>query len=122
DPHEGLGVNTRAQLVEAEQVVRRQIRHRWLDAGVRIIDPASPWIGAGVTIGKDSVRYPNVMLEGTTVIGEDTIVRSGTRITDCTIGNRVEILDHCVFRDSYVERDGTLGPFTHLRPHGLLRN
>ena len=67
------------QLAEAEQVVRQQIRDRWLDAGVTMIDPASTWIDAGVTIGKDTVLYPNVMLEGTTVIGEDTIVRSGTQ-------------------------------------------
>ncbi|HET7909220.1 MAG TPA: bifunctional UDP-N-acetylglucosamine diphosphorylase/glucosamine-1-phosphate N-acetyltransferase GlmU, partial [Nitrospira sp.] len=121
DPHEGLGVNTRRQLAEAEQVVREQIRHRWLDAGVRMIDPASTWIDAGVTIGKDTVLYPNVMLEGTTVIGEDTIVRSGTRITDCMIGNRVEILDHCVCRDSHIEDDAALGPFAHLRPHVVVR-
>lgn len=121
DPHEGLGVNTRRQLAEAERVVRDQIRHRWLEAGVRMIDPASTWIDAGVTIGKDTVLYPNVMLEGTTVIGEDTVVRSGTRITDCTIGNRVEILDHCVCRDSHVEDDAALGPFAHLRPHVLVR-
>jgi bifunctional UDP-N-acetylglucosamine pyrophosphorylase/glucosamine-1-phosphate N-acetyltransferase len=121
DAHEGLGVNTRRQLAEAELVVRQQTRHRWLDAGVRMIDPASTWIDAGVSIGKDSVLYPNVMLEGTTVIGEDTIVRSGTRITDCTIGNRVEILDHCVCRDSRIEDDATLGPFAHLRPHVLVR-
>jgi bifunctional UDP-N-acetylglucosamine pyrophosphorylase/glucosamine-1-phosphate N-acetyltransferase len=62
-----------------------------------------------------------VILEGATVIGEDTIVRSGTRITDCIVGNRVEILDHCVFRDSHIEDDATLGPFTHLRPHVLVR-
>jgi bifunctional UDP-N-acetylglucosamine pyrophosphorylase/glucosamine-1-phosphate N-acetyltransferase len=121
DPQEGLGVNTRGQLAEAEQVIRRQIRQRWLDAGVRMVDPASTWIDAGVSIGKDSVLYPNVMLEGSTVIGEDTIVRSGTRITDCTVGHRVEILDHCVFRDSHIEDDTTLGPFTHLRPHVLVR-
>jgi bifunctional UDP-N-acetylglucosamine pyrophosphorylase / glucosamine-1-phosphate N-acetyltransferase len=121
DPSEGLGVNTRRHLAEAEQVIRRQIRHRWLDAGVRMVDPASTWIDAGVTIGKDSVLYPNVMLEGSTVIGEDTIVRSGTRITDCVIGNRVEILDHCIFHDSRVEDDATLGPFAHLRPHVLVR-
>ena len=121
DPNEGLGVNTRGQLAEAEQVIRRQIRQRWLDAGVRMVDPASTWIDAGVIIGKDSVLYPNVMLEGSTVIGEDTIVRSGTRITDCTIGDRVEILDHCVFRDSHIEDDTTLGPFTHLRPHVVVR-
>jgi bifunctional UDP-N-acetylglucosamine pyrophosphorylase / glucosamine-1-phosphate N-acetyltransferase len=120
-PNEGLGVNTRRQLAEAEQVVRRQIRHRWLDAGVRMIDPSSTWIDATVTIGRDSVLYPNVMLEGATVIGEDCVVRSGTRITDCVVGDRVEILDHCIFRDSRIEDDATLGPFTHLRPQVLVR-
>jgi len=121
DPDEGLGVNTREQLAEAEQVVRRHIRRRWLDAGVRMIDPSSTWIDAGVTIGRDSVLYPNVVLEGATVIGEDVVVRSGTRITDCIIGNRVEILDHCVCRESEIEDDATLGPFAHLRPHVLVR-
>jgi bifunctional UDP-N-acetylglucosamine pyrophosphorylase/glucosamine-1-phosphate N-acetyltransferase len=121
DPQEGLGVNTRRQLAEAEQVIRRQIRERWLDAGVRMIDPNSTWIDTGVTIGKDSVLYPNVILEGSTAIGEDTVVRSGTRITNCIIGNRVEILDHCVFRDSQIEDDAIVGPFAHLRPHVLVR-
>jgi len=120
-PDEGLGVNTRRQLAEAERIIRRQIRHRWLDAGVRMMDPDSAWIDAGVTIGKDSVLFPNVILEGTTVIGEDCVVRSGTRIADCVIGNRVEILDHCVFRDSQIEDEATLGPFTHLRPHVVVR-
>ncbi len=120
-PEEGLGVNTRLQLAEAEQVIRQQIRRRWLDEGVRMIDPSSTWIDASVTIGKDSVLYPNVILEGVTVIGEDCVVRSGTRITDCTIGDRVEILDHCVFRDAYIEDGATLGPFAHLRPHVIVR-
>jgi bifunctional UDP-N-acetylglucosamine pyrophosphorylase/glucosamine-1-phosphate N-acetyltransferase len=121
DPNEGLGVNTPRQLAEAEQTIRRRIRYRWLDAGVRMIDPASTWIDAGVTIGKDTVLYPNVMLEGHTVIGEDCIVRSGTRITDCTVGNGVEILNHCIFRESHIEDGSTLGPFTHLRPHVTVR-
>lgn len=121
DAHEGLGVNTRKQLAEAELVVRRQIRDRWLDAGVRMVDPASTWIDASVMIGRDSVLYPNVVLEGSTVVGEDVVVRSGTRITDCVIGNRVEILDHCVCRDSHIEDDATVGPFAHLRPHVVVR-
>ncbi|WP_455243612.1 bifunctional UDP-N-acetylglucosamine diphosphorylase/glucosamine-1-phosphate N-acetyltransferase GlmU [Petrachloros mirabilis] len=120
-PDEGLGVNTRRQLAEAEHVIRREIRDRWLDAGVRMIDPATTWIDAGVTIGKDTVLYPHVILEGSTVLGEDCIVRSGTRITDCTVGDGVEILDHCVFRESRIEDGATLGPFTHLRPHVLVR-
>jgi len=120
-PDEGLGVNTRRQLAEAEQVVRQQIRDRWLDAGVTMIDPASTWIDAAVTIGKDTVLYPNVTLEGTTVIGEDCVLHSFTRLTDCIVGNGVEILDHCLFAASHIEDDAHLGPFVHLRPGVVVR-
>ena len=119
--NEGLGVNTRRQLAEAEQVVRQQIRNQWLDAGVTMIDPASTWIDATVTIGKDTVLYPNVTLEGTTVIGEDCVLRSSTRLTNCTVGNGVDMLDHCVCADSYIEDAARLGPFVHLRPGVVVR-
>jgi bifunctional UDP-N-acetylglucosamine pyrophosphorylase/glucosamine-1-phosphate N-acetyltransferase len=121
NPDEGLGVNTRRQLAEAEQVVRQQIRDRWLDAGVTMIDPASTWIDAAVTIGRDTVLYPNVMLEGDTVVGEDCVLRSSSRLTDCVVGNGVEILDHCVFADSHIEDGAHLGPFVHLRPGVVVR-
>ncbi len=121
DPDEGLGVNTRRQLAEAEQVVRWQIRDRWLDAGVAMLDPASTWIDATVTIGQDTVLYPNVTLEGTTVIGEDCLLRSHVRLTDCIVGDRVEILDHCVCTDSQIEDGARVGPFVHLRPGVVVR-
>lgn len=121
DIDEGLGINSRVQLAEAERVIRRRIRERWLEAGVTMRDPASIWIDADVTIGRDTLLYPNVTLEGRTVIGENTVVHSGTRISDCIIGQRVEILDHCVFRESQVEDDSHLGPFVHLRPGVVVR-
>ena len=121
NPDEGLGVNTRRQLAEAEQVVRQQIRDRWLDAGVTMIDPPSTWIDAGVTIGRDTVLYPSVILEGTTAIGEDCVLRAFTRLTNCIVGNGVEVLDHCVFTDSRIEDDAHLGPFVHLRPGVVVR-
>ena len=121
NPDEGLGVNSRVQLAAAEQVVRQQIRERWLEAGVTMRDPQSVWIDAGVTIGRDTVLYPNVSLEGRTVIGEGAMVRSGVRITDCVVGNRVEILDSSVLCESHVEDEAHLGPFAHLRPGVIVR-
>ncbi|MBX3301875.1 MAG: bifunctional UDP-N-acetylglucosamine diphosphorylase/glucosamine-1-phosphate N-acetyltransferase GlmU [Nitrospira sp.] len=121
DPDEGLGVNTRRQLAAAERVVRQQIRERWLDAGVTMRDPDSVWLDAGVTIGKDTVLYPNVILEGRTAIGAGTTIRSGVRISDCVIGNRVEILDSSVLCESQVDDDAHLGPFVHLRPGVVVR-
>ncbi len=121
DPEEGLGVNTRQQLAAAEQVVRQQIRERWLEAGVTMRDPGSVWIDAGVTIGRDTVLYPNVSLEGKTIVGEGTTIRSGVRITDCVIGNHVEILDSSVLSESEVDDDAHVGPFVHLRPGVVVR-
>jgi bifunctional UDP-N-acetylglucosamine pyrophosphorylase/glucosamine-1-phosphate N-acetyltransferase len=118
---EGLGVNTRGQLAEAERVIRQRIRERWLDEGVTMRDPASTWIDAGVTIGRDTVLYPHVALEGATAVGEDTVVHAGARITNCKIGNRVTILDHCVLKDSSIEDEAAVGPFVHLRPGVVLR-
>jgi bifunctional UDP-N-acetylglucosamine pyrophosphorylase/glucosamine-1-phosphate N-acetyltransferase len=121
NPDEGLGVNTREQLARAEQAMRRQIRERWLDAGVTMRDLATTWIDAGVVIGPDTVLHPNVTLEGSTVIGEDCVIRSNVRLTDCVLGNRVEILEHCVLREARLEDDTTLGPFVHLRPGTVVR-
>jgi bifunctional UDP-N-acetylglucosamine pyrophosphorylase / glucosamine-1-phosphate N-acetyltransferase len=121
NPNEGLGVNTRQQLTIAEGVVQQQIREHWLDAGVTMRDPGSVWLDAGVTIGKDTVLYPNVTLEGKTVIGERTTIRSGVRIADCVIGDRVEILDSSVLCESQVDDDAHLGPFVHLRPGVVVR-
>lgn len=121
DPEEGLGVNTRQQLSAAERVVRQQIRDRWFEAGVTMRDPGSVWIDSGVTIGRDTVLYPQVSLEGKTSVGEGTTIRSGVRISDCLIGNNVEILDHCVLRESQIDDDAHVGPFAHLRPGAIVR-
>lgn len=121
DAAEGLGVNTRAQLAEAERTVRDRIRERWLAAGVTMRDPATTWIDAGVTIGRDTVLHPNVTLEGRTVIGEDCDIRSHSRLTDCVLGRRVEILDSCVLREATLEDETSVGPFVHLRPGAIVR-
>lgn len=118
---EGLGVNTRAQLAEAERTIRERIRAAWLEAGVTMKDPATTWIDADVRLGRDTVLYPHVTLEGQTRIGEDCVIRSHARLTDCVVGDRVEILDSCVLRESQVEDEAHLGPFAHLRPGTVVR-
>ena len=118
---EGIGVNSRAQLAQVERIMRQRIREQWLEAGVTMRDPSSIWIDAGVVIGRDTVLYPNVTLEGLTVVGENVTIHSGVRITDCKVGDRVEILDHCVLGQSQIEDEARLGPFVHLRPGVLVR-
>jgi len=121
DPREGLGINTRQQLAEVEQAVRRQICDRWMQAGITIHDPATTYIDSEVEVGQDTVLYPNVALEGRTRIGEDCVIRPQTRIAESVLGNRVTVLDCCVIRESRLEDESTVGPFAHLRPGTVVR-
>jgi bifunctional UDP-N-acetylglucosamine pyrophosphorylase/glucosamine-1-phosphate N-acetyltransferase len=116
DAREVSGVNTRAELAEFENLLRRNmVRTLMLEGGVTFIDPSHTYIGAEVKVGRDSVIHPDVNLEGTTVLGENCEVRSGTRITNSRIGNNVTIKDHCVIVDSAIEANCSVGPFAHLR-------
>lgn len=121
DAAEGMGINTRHQLATAEQLMRQQICVRWMEAGVTLRDPASTVIDASVQIGRDTVLYPGVTLEGRTKIGEDCLVRSQTRIIDSMLGARVVVQDSCVIREARLEDDTMVGPFAHLRPGTVMR-
>ncbi len=116
DPHEIEGINNRLQLADMERVLcRRVIKKMMLDYGVTFIDPKSAYISEQAYIGRDTVIYPNVTIEGESQIGDGCTIRSGTRITNAKIGNGVEILDNCVITDSEIADQCTVGPMAHLR-------
>src|SRR5262249_11685155 len=68
DPVEALGVNDRRQLAAVAAIQRRRTLDRLMEDGVTVIDPASTYIEDTVTIGADTVVYPNVVIEGDTRI------------------------------------------------------
>lgn len=121
DVEEVMGVNTRMDLALAEKIMRRRIVSEHLQNGVTLIDPDTTWIDAGVRIGRDTVIYPNVQIEGKSRIGEDCVIRSHARLTDCHLGSGVVIKDSCVLTDSILEDGTSVGPFAHLRPGTVLR-
>jgi bifunctional UDP-N-acetylglucosamine pyrophosphorylase / glucosamine-1-phosphate N-acetyltransferase len=116
DSHEIEGINNRVQLADMERILsRRVIKRLMLDYGVTFIDPKNSYISEQTSIGRDTVIYPNVFIEGESSIGDGCTIRSGTRITNSKIGHGVEILDNCVITDSEVGSQCTVGPMAHLR-------
>ena len=116
DPHEIEGVNNRVQLADLERILRRRtISKLMLEYGVTFIDPKNAYVSAQASVGRDTVIYPNVTIEGSTQIGNGCVIRSGTRLTNAKIGNGVEVRDNCLIADSEVENDCTVGPMAHLR-------
>ncbi|MHB8069999.1 MAG: NTP transferase domain-containing protein, partial [Desulfobaccales bacterium] len=75
-----LGINSRSELAAATQTVKRKINARHMDQGVTLIDPEAAYIEPLVSIGRDTVIYPNVYLQGKTVIGENCLIESTVKI------------------------------------------
>ena len=116
DAREVSGINTRAELAEFENLLRRNtVRRLMLDEGVTFIDPSHVYVSSDAQIGRDSVIHPDVHIEGQSTIGEDCEIHPGSRITNSRIGNRVTVKDHFVIADSDVAADCVIGPFAHLR-------
>ena len=115
DPAEAVGINTRVHLSEAETILRQRINTHWMLEGVTLVDPASTYIEPRVTIGRDSVIWPNTTLRGATVIGEGCEIGPNTIIEDSQVGDSCTILA-AVIEKSVLEDEVSMGPFAHLRP------
>lgn len=116
DAREVSGVNTRAELAEFENLLRRSaVRRLMVDGGVTFIDPAHVYVSSDAQVGRDSIIHPDVHIEGKSVIGEGCEIQHGSRITNSHLGDRVTIKDHCVIVDSEIADDCAVGPFAHLR-------
>jgi bifunctional UDP-N-acetylglucosamine pyrophosphorylase/glucosamine-1-phosphate N-acetyltransferase len=121
DAREVYGVNSRAELAEFENLVRRAaIRRLMTEDGVTFIDPSHAYVSPEAQIGRDTIIHPNVAIEGKTIIGEGCVIRAGVRITNSRLGDEVLVKDHSVIVDSEVQSNCSVGPFAHLRMNALL--
>lgn len=114
DSEEGIGINTRLHLAEAMTIMRRRINQRWMHEGVTLIDPATTYIEPGVTIGRDTVIWPNTHLLGDTTIGAGCVVGPNAVVQDSHVGDQC-VLVSSVLESARLEDQVEIGPFCHLR-------
>ncbi len=120
DCSEGLGVNSRAELAQAEAIMQERLIIRCMDKGATFIDPATVCLSAKTRIGKDSVIGPNVRTEGETLIGPRCRVDGTVYLKDTVIGSDVHIKWGVVASDARIDNGAQVGPYAHLRPQAVL--
>ncbi|WP_372571356.1 bifunctional UDP-N-acetylglucosamine diphosphorylase/glucosamine-1-phosphate N-acetyltransferase GlmU [Ruegeria jejuensis] len=96
---ETLGVNSRADLAQADAVFQAAARAALLEQGVTLMAPETVYLAADTVIGRDSVIEPNV------VFGPGVTVESGAQI------RAFSHLEGC-----HVSRGAVVGPYARLRP------
>ncbi len=96
---DALGVNSRAELAEAERRMQNRLRAKALAAGVGMIAPET------VFLSHDTVLDADVAIEPFVVFGPKVRVASGAQIKS-----------HCHLEDAEVASGAVIGPFARLRP------
>ncbi len=114
DLDEIIGVNTRIHLAEATAAMQRRINRRWMLSGVTMISPQDTWIEPQVTLGQDTIVWPNTYLKGRTTVGQGCEIGPNTIVQDTVIGSRCKIVSS-VLESAVLEDDVDIGPFGHLR-------
>ena len=108
-------VNSKVELAEAEQIMRRRINQMHMENGVTIIDPSSTYIDSQVIIGKDTTIYPGNVLQGKTIIKEECVLYPNNRIADSILQKGVSVQSSVVL-ESQIGEGTTVGPFAYIRP------
>jgi bifunctional UDP-N-acetylglucosamine pyrophosphorylase/glucosamine-1-phosphate N-acetyltransferase len=99
DEAETLGINTRAQLADAERHFQARARAEALENGVTLTAPETVFFALGTHIGRDAVIGPHV------IFGPDVTIESGA-----------EVKGFCHLEGCHISRGADVGPFARLRP------
>jgi bifunctional UDP-N-acetylglucosamine pyrophosphorylase/glucosamine-1-phosphate N-acetyltransferase len=97
------GINTQAQLAEAETLLQARLRTAALEAGVTMVAPDTVYLSADTKLGRDVVIEPYV------VFGPGVVVEDGARIRS---------FSH--LEGARVGPGASVGPFARLRPGARL--
>ena len=100
---EVLGVNSRAELAEAEAAMQMRLRADIMAGGATLVAPETVFLSHDTRVGKDVVIEPHV------VIGERVIIEDGAIIKS-----------FCHIEGARIGAGATVGPFARLRPGASL--
>jgi bifunctional UDP-N-acetylglucosamine pyrophosphorylase / glucosamine-1-phosphate N-acetyltransferase len=93
------GINTRAQLAEAEAVLQKRLRGAALDGGVTMVAPDTVFLAADTKLGRDVVIEPHVVFGPGVVVEDDAVIHSFSHLEGAHVG-----------------KGASVGPFARLRP------
>jgi bifunctional UDP-N-acetylglucosamine pyrophosphorylase/glucosamine-1-phosphate N-acetyltransferase len=97
------GINSRAELAEAEATVQADLRGKAMAEGVTLIAPQSVFLSMDTKIAADVVVEPNVVFGRGVVVGSGASIRAFSHLEGCVIGE-----------------NAIVGPFARLRPGTVL--
>ena len=104
DPDELIGINSRAELAEAERIWQARRRLQAMADGATLIAPETVWFAHDTVLGRDVVIEPNVVFGPGVTIADNVVIHAFSHIEGATIASGCSV-----------------GPFARLRPGADMR-
>ena len=121
-PEEVEGINDRVQLAKMERFMQRRLAQQLMLQGVTMMDPERVDIRGTVHSGEDVTIDVNVILQGEIEIGRGVCIGANSVLKNCSIADKVTILQNCVIEDAEIGSNCTIGPFARIRPGTVLHD
>ena len=118
-PLDALGINDRTELARARREMNARLCDRYMRDGVTIVDPATTYLEPELSIGRDSIIYPNTVISRLSEIGEACTIGPNARLSNAKLGNGV-IVRESVVTDATIGAGTAIGPYAHLRGDSVL--
>ncbi len=116
DYDEAIGINSRKDLAEASKMANNRMIEKLMESGVTVVDPDNTYIDDSAEVGRDTIIYPNTVIEKDVKIEEGCRIgpfarlRPGTRVAKrAEIGNFVELCRTEIGEDTKVKHHTYLG-------------
>ncbi len=93
------GINTKAQLADAEDVMQWRLRDAAMEAGVTLIAPETVFLCADTKFGRDVTVEPNVVFGPGVTVEDNAVIRAFSHLEGAHVG-----------------KGASVGPFARLRP------
>lgn len=103
DEDEVRGINTKAQLAEAEQVMQSRLRHAAMVSGVTMVAPETVFLSADTTFGRDVMVEPFVVFGPGVSVADGAVIHAFSHLTQAKVGVKASV-----------------GPYARLRPGAVL--
>ncbi len=103
DPHEVEGINSRAELAQAEHRWQNRRRLAAMDGGATLIAPETVWVAWDTRLGRDVTIEPNVFFGPGVTVADGVTIRANSHLEGASLASGVEV-----------------GPFARLRPGAVL--
>lgn len=116
---EVTGVNSHADLAAVQAILRREINHRLMEAGVWMLDPDRTYVDATVSVEPGARLLPGTHLQGSTSVASGATVGPDTWVADSEISADATV-SYSVLRGARVGPGAMVGPYASLRPGTVL--